>query len=186
MSAAAASSAIRSNPRSVLRKLLGARKAEQPTRVQADPTRTTRKALFKGVAAASRHVLRALIVNTTATEINVEYVSASLRMEVTPQITAEGTIILEVLVENNSPDFVNTAGGIPSIRTQRAQTKVMITDGGTTVIGGIFTVNEGRSEVGVPWFRKLPVFGWLFKQQNITNQNRELLIFITPKIMRIS
>jgi len=75
---------------------------------------------------------------------------------------------------------------VPSIRTQRAQTKVMIADGGTTVIGGIFTINEGQSEVGVPWFRKLPVFGWLFKQQNITNQNRELLIFITPKIMRVS
>jgi len=130
--------------------------------------------------------VRIPIVNTTATEINVEFVSASLRMAVTPQITAEGTIILDVTVENNSPDFVNRAGDIPSIRTQRAQTKVLISDGGTTVIGGIFTVNEGRSEVGVPWFRKLPVFGWLFKQQNITNQNRELLIFITPKIMRVS
>ncbi len=128
--------------------------------------------------------VRIPIVNTTATEINVEFVSASLKMTVTPQITAEGTIILDVIVENNSPDFVNTAGGVPSIRTQRAQTKVLISDGGTTVIGGIFTVNEGRSEVGVPWFRKVPVFGWLFKTQNITNQNRELLIFITPKIMR--
>jgi len=130
--------------------------------------------------------VRIPIVNTTATEIDVEFVSASLRMQVTPQITAEGTIILEVVVENNSPDFVNTAGGIPSIRTQRAQTKVLISDGGTTVIGGIFTINEGQSEVGVPWFRKVPVFGWLFKQQNITNQYRELLIFITPKIMRLS
>ncbi len=128
--------------------------------------------------------VRIPIVNTTATEINVEFVSASLKMEVTPQITAEGTIILDVTVENNSPDFVQTAGGIPSIRTQRAQTKVLISDGGTTVIGGIFTVNEGRSEQGVPWFRKLPVFGWLFKSQNITKQNRELLIFITPKIMQ--
>jgi type IV pilus assembly protein PilQ len=130
--------------------------------------------------------IRIPIVNTTATEINVEFVSASLRMIVTPQITAEGTIILEVEVENNSPDFLQTAGGIPSINTQRAQTKVLIADGGTTVIGGIFVVNEGRSELGVPWFRKLPVFGWLFKTQNITNQNRELLIFITPRIMRLA
>ena len=130
--------------------------------------------------------VRIPIVNTTATEINVEFVSASLRMVVTPQITAEGTVILDVEVENNSPDFVNTAGGIPSIRTQRARTKVLIRDGGTAVIGGIFVVNEGRSEVGVPWFRKIPIFGWLFKQQNITNQNRELLIFITPKIMRLA
>jgi type IV pilus assembly protein PilQ len=130
--------------------------------------------------------VRIPIVNTTATEIAVEFVSASLKMSTTPQITAEGTIILEVIVENNSPDFVNTAGGIPSIRTQRAQTKVLIPDGGTTVIGGIFTVNEGQSEVGVPWFRKIPGFGWLFRAKNITNSNRELLIFLTPKIMRVS
>lgn len=130
--------------------------------------------------------VRIPIVNTTATEINVEFVSASLKMVVTPQITAENTIILDVLVENNSPDFLRTAGGIPSIRTQRAQTKVLINDGGTTVIGGIFTVAENKSESGVPWFRKIPIFGWLFKTQNITNQNRELLIFITPKIMRLA
>jgi type IV pilus assembly protein PilQ len=130
--------------------------------------------------------VRIPIVNTTATEIDVEFVSASLRMVVTPQITAEGTIILDVVVENNSPNFSQTAGGIPSIQTQRAQTKVLISDGGTTVIGGIFTVNEGQSEVGVPWFRKLPVFGWLFKQRSIDNRNQELLIFITPKIMRIT
>jgi len=130
--------------------------------------------------------VRIPITNTTATEIQVEFVSASLLLSVTPQITAEGTIILDVTVENNSPDFVNTAGGIPSIRTQRAQTKVLINDGGTTVIGGIFVVNEGSSEVGVPWFRKIPVFGWLFKQESIQQENRELLIFITPKIVKLS
>jgi type IV pilus assembly protein PilQ len=130
--------------------------------------------------------VRIPVVNTTATEINVEFVSASLRLEVTPQITAEGTIILDVVVENNSPDFVNTVGEVPPINTQRAQTKVLIGDGGTTVIGGIFQVNEGQSEVGVPWFRKVPLFGWLFKTQNITRQNRELLIFLTPKIMKLS
>jgi type IV pilus assembly protein PilQ len=129
--------------------------------------------------------VRIPIVNTTATEINVEFVSASLLLNVTPQITAEGTIILDVVVENNSPDFNNTAAGIPSITTQRAQTKVLIPDGGTTVIGGIFTVQEGESELGVPWFRKLPVFGWLFKNERVTQENRELLIFITPKIVKL-
>ncbi len=129
--------------------------------------------------------VRIPVVNTTATEINVEFVSASLKLTVTPQITAEGTIILEITVENNSPDFNNTVGDVPPINTQRAQTKVLVADGGTTVIGGIFTVNEGSSETGVPWFRKIPVFGWLFKQTNITSENRELLIFITPKIMKI-
>ena len=129
--------------------------------------------------------VRIPVVNTTATEINVEFVSASLKLTVTPQITAEGTIILDITVENNSPDFNNTVGDVPPINTQRAQTKVLVADGGTTVIGGIFTVNEGSSETGVPWFRKIPVFGWLFKQTSLRNENRELLIFITPKIMRI-
>jgi type IV pilus secretin PilQ/predicted competence protein len=130
--------------------------------------------------------VRIPIVNTTATEINVEFVSASLRLAVTPQITAEGTIILDIQVENNSPDFAHSVQATPPINTQRAQTKLLVSDGGTTVIGGIFTVNESRSESGVPWFRKLPIFGWLFKNRNITNENRELLIFITPKIMRVS
>jgi len=130
--------------------------------------------------------VRIPIVNTTATEINVEFVSASLKLAVTPQITAEGTVVLDVEVENNSPDFVNTAASIPSIRTQRAQTVVLVTDGGTTVIGGIFAVTDGRSEIGVPWFRKIPVFGWMFRSQNITKENRELLIFITPKIIKLN
>jgi len=129
--------------------------------------------------------VRIPVVSTTATEINVEFVSASLRLAVTPQITADGTVAMDVIVENNTPDFVNRVGDVPPINTQRAQTKVLVADGGTAVIGGIFTVNEGRSEVGVPWFRKIPGLGWLFKTRNITNENRELLIFITPKIVKI-
>lgn len=126
------------------------------------------------------------IVKTTATEIQTEFVSASLRMKVTPQITADGTVILEIEVNNDQPDFVNSVAGIPSITTQRAKTKVLIGDGGTTVIGGIFTVTEGRSEVGVPFFRKLPGLGWLFRSKKIESHNRELLIFITPRIVKAS
>ena len=129
--------------------------------------------------------MRIPVVSTTATEINVEFVSASLRLAVTPQITADGTVAMDVIVENNSPDFLVNVDGVPGIRTQRAQTKILVADGGTAVIGGIFTINEGNSEVGVPWFRKIPGLGWLFKTRSITNENRELLIFITPKIVKI-
>jgi type IV pilus assembly protein PilQ len=123
------------------------------------------------------------VVNTTATEINVEFISASLKLEVTPQITAEGTIIMQIEVENNSPDFVNRVGDTPAINTQRASTQVMVEDGGTTVIGGVFFLNEGESETGVPGLRKIPGLGWLFKSKNITKENKELLIFITPTIV---
>ena len=129
--------------------------------------------------------VRIPVVSTTATEINVEFVSASLRLAVTPQITADGTVAMDVIVENNSPDFQVNVSGVPGIRTQRAQTKILVADGGTAVIGGIFTINEGTSEIGVPWFRKIPGLGWLFKTRSITNENRELLIFITPKIVKI-
>ena len=61
---------------------------------------------------------------------------------------------------------------------------VLIRDGGTSVIGGIFVVNEGRSEVGVPWFRKIPIFGWLFKNKGVFKRHDELLIFITPRIVK--
>lgn len=123
------------------------------------------------------------VVNTTATEINVEFISASLKLEVTPQITAEGTIIMDIKVENNSPDFNNRVGTTPAINTQRASTRVLVEDGGTAVIGGVFFLNEGESEVGVPGLRKIPGLGWLFRNRNITKQNKELLIFITPKIV---
>ena len=129
--------------------------------------------------------IRIPIVSTTATEINVTFVSASLRLAVTPQITANGTIAMDVTVENNSADLQSRVAGIPPINTQRAQTKILVADGGTAVIGGIFTINEGRSEAGVPGLRKIPGLGWLFKSRNITNENRELLIFITPKIVKI-
>jgi type IV pilus assembly protein PilQ len=129
--------------------------------------------------------VRIPVVNTTATEINVEFVSASLRLSVTPQITAEGTVIMDVTVENNQPDFLNRVGDVPPITTQRAQTKILVGDGGTAVIGGIFVVNEGVSDVGVPWFRKLPGVGWLFRNKVVTNTNRELLIFLTPKILKV-
>lgn len=130
--------------------------------------------------------IRFPIVNTTATEISTEFVAASLRMKCTPQITAEGTVILEVEVENNSPDFVQKVGTVPSINTQRAKTKLLIADGGTTVIGGIYTVNEGRSTLAVPFFSKIPGLGWLFRSKSDTTLNRELLIFITPRIIKAS
>ncbi len=123
------------------------------------------------------------VVNTTATEINVEFISASLKLEVTPQITADDTVILEVKIDNSSPDFVNRVGTTPPIITERAETKILIKNGGTAVIGGIFKLNDAVTEAGVPGLRKLPLLGWLFKNKNITRDNSELLVFLTPRIL---
>jgi type IV pilus assembly protein PilQ len=123
------------------------------------------------------------VVTTTAVEINVQYISASLKLEVTPQITADDTIIMDIDVENNSPDFVNRVGDVPPIITEQAKTQILVRNGSTAVIGGIFKLNESFTESGVPGLMKIPVLGWLFKNRAISKQNTELLVFITPRIL---
>ncbi|MFQ5877868.1 MAG: type IV pilus secretin PilQ [Acidobacteriota bacterium] len=124
------------------------------------------------------------VVSTTATQINVEYISASLKLEVTPQITKERTVIMDVRVENSSPDFVNRVGDVPPIITERAETQILVTDGGTAVIGGIFKMNDSITEASVPGLSKIPGLGWLFRSKSINRKNTELLIFITPRIVK--
>jgi type IV pilus assembly protein PilQ len=124
------------------------------------------------------------VVSTTATQINVEFISASLKLEVTPQITREGTVIMDLKVDNSSPDFVNRVGDVPPILTERAATQVLVGDGGTAVIGGIFKLNDSVTQAGVPGLSKIPGIGWLFRSKSINRKNTELLIFITPRITR--
>ena len=122
------------------------------------------------------------VVSTTATQINVEFISASLKLEVTPQITREGTVIMDLKVDNSSPDFVNRVGDVPPILTERAQTQILVKDGGTAVIGGIFKLNDSVTQAGVPGLQRIPGLGWLFRNKSINRKNTELLIFITPRI----
>ncbi|MEK7798280.1 MAG: type IV pilus secretin PilQ, partial [Acidobacteriota bacterium] len=124
------------------------------------------------------------VVSTTATQINVEFISASLKLEVTPQITKEGTVIMDVRVDNSSPDFINRVGDVPPIITERAQTQILVADGGTAVIGGIFKLNDSVTQAGIPGLSKIPGLGWLFKNKSINRKNTELLIFITPRISK--
>jgi type IV pilus secretin PilQ/predicted competence protein len=122
------------------------------------------------------------IANNT---ITTTYVQASLRMSVLPQITAEGTVILDVEIENNRPNIsILGIGGTPAIDTESARTTLLVDDGGTTVIGGIFTATESYQQGRTPVLHRIPLLGWLFKNTNITRENRELLIFLTPRIIR--
>ena len=122
------------------------------------------------------------IANNT---ITTTYVQASLRMTVLPQITAEGTVIMEVEVENNRPNLsILGIGGTPAIDTESARTTLLVEDGGTTVIGGIFTASENYQQGRTPVLHRIPLLGWLFKNTNVTRENRELLIFLTPRIIR--
>ncbi len=128
---------------------------------------------------------RQIPVQTVANfTVTTRYVNAALELRVTPQITAEGTIIMKIEIRNNAADFANLVNGIPPIITQSASTTVMVKDGGTAVIGGIYRMEDTISRSRVPLLHKIPIIGNLFKSFSRTRQNRELLIFITPRIVR--
>jgi type IV pilus assembly protein PilQ len=103
---------------------------------------------------------------------------------VTPQITASNTVIMRIFVEKASPNYSETSAAqpIPSIDTQRAVTSVLMDDGETTVIGGIYSRNESDSETRTPFLHRVPLLGWLFKTEVRNDDSDELLIFITPRI----
>jgi type IV pilus assembly protein PilQ len=122
------------------------------------------------------------IANNTVT---VTFREAALILRVTPQITAANTVIMRIVVDNSAADFSRVVGGIPPIDTQRANTQVLVADGETTVIGGIYISREQTSQDRTPGLHRLPLLGWLFKRNEFSDESRELLIFITPKIIRL-
>jgi type IV pilus assembly protein PilQ len=116
---------------------------------------------------------------------NVLFKDAILSLTVNPQITPEDNINMKVEVTQDSVGEVinSTAGGIPSINTKKIRTQVLIDNGGTVVIGGVYTQDESLSTPQVPLLGDIPILGWLFKSQTNTNNKRELLVFISPKIL---
>jgi type IV pilus assembly protein PilQ len=124
------------------------------------------------------------IQTTINNTISVQYIDAVLQLEVTPQITAEGTVFMDVLVENTQIDNgIPRVQGIPALDTQAAQTKVTVADGGTVVIGGIIVTQQQTDITEVPIVGSLPIIGYLFRRTNVTVQSQELLFFITPRII---
>jgi type IV pilus assembly protein PilQ len=114
----------------------------------------------------------------------VTYVDAFLRLTVIPQITSEGTIFLNVDVENTTPDFGRTVNGNPTLITQQATTQVLVTDGGTVVIGGVIQTNNSINVSQVPLLGSIPWLGELFKHTTVSTSNQELIFFITPRIIQ--
>jgi type IV pilus assembly protein PilQ len=116
---------------------------------------------------------------------NVLFKKAILSLTVTPQITPDDNINMKVDVTQDSVgEIINTTvGGIPSINTKKISTQVLIDNGGTVVIGGVYLQDEISTTPKVPLLGDIPFFGWLFKNQTDTNSKRELLVFISPKIL---
>jgi type IV pilus secretin PilQ/predicted competence protein len=128
---------------------------------------------------------RQIPVQTVANfTVTTRYVNAALELRATPQITAEGTIIMTIEIQNNAADFANLVNGIPPITMQSAKTTVMVPDGGTTVIGGIYRTEDSVTRERVPFLHQIPILGSIFKNFARTKQSRELLIFISPRIIK--
>ncbi|MHB8708549.1 MAG: type IV pilus secretin PilQ, partial [Desulfuromonadales bacterium] len=122
-------------------------------------------------------------VSDQGTETSFE--NAELKLEVTPEINPDGSVILDIKASNSAVGSIvpTGTGNAISIDEKKAETKVLVRDGQTTVIGGIFVEDERDAATGVPWLKDIPFFGHLFKSSIKTKDRRELLIFITPRIL---
>jgi type IV pilus secretin PilQ/predicted competence protein len=124
------------------------------------------------------------IQTTINNTISVQFIDAVLKLEVTPQITAEGTVFMDVLVENTQIDTgIPRVQGIPALDTESAETKVTVADGGTVVIGGIIISSQRVDIQQTPIVGSIPLIGNLFKRTAVTTTSQELLFFLTPRII---
>jgi type IV pilus assembly protein PilQ len=123
-------------------------------------------------------------LTTSAAGASVSFVQARLSLDVTPHITQDGSVLMQINAQNNQPDPANQgAGGQPGITRKEANTSVLVKDGDTTVIGGIYVRAGSNSSNGLPILSKIPVIGFFFRNSKEAEQKTELLIFVTPRIL---
>ena len=122
------------------------------------------------------------VVSANGTQ--TQFVQADLSLTVTPYVSQRDcAIAMNLNVTKNEPDFVNVgARGDPTILRKEAKTSMLVQDGETSVLGGIYTRNTGLAYKKIPFFGDLPVIGWLFKNRRENDDRTEILVFITPKI----
>ena len=121
---------------------------------------------------------------TTEGTVTTDFIDANLKLTVTPHVTNDGTIKMNVRARKDAPDSTITVQGVPSIDKKEAITEVLVNDNGVVVIAGIYTISKNNNAEGIPLFNKIPLLGWLFKREATEDQRKDLLIFISPKIMK--
>lgn len=114
---------------------------------------------------------------------SVSFKEAALALEVTPQITPDNRIIMEVKVNKDEPDYANALNGVPPIKKNEVNAKVLVNDGETIVIGGVFSNTQTKATDKVPFLGDVPFIGRLFRRDSVTDTKNELLVFLTPRIM---
>jgi type IV pilus assembly protein PilQ len=145
---------------------------------------TPRVTTQNNIAAEMTQGVQIPIQTVSNNTVTVTFRDAALTLRVTPQITAANTVIMQIAVENSQADFSRAVNGIPPINTQRANTSVLVSDGATTVIGGVYVTNQQNQTDRTPGVSRIPLLGWLFRRDAVNDTSTELLIFITPRIIR--
>ena len=161
---------------------LRAIESEGKGRILSTPRVATQNNVEAEITQGSQIPIQTVSNNT----VTVTFKDAALTLRVTPQITASNTVIMRIFVEKAAPNYSQTSAAqpVPSIDTQRAVTTVLMGDGETTVIGGIYTREESDAQVRTPFLHRVPLLGWLFKTDRRLDDSDELLIFITPRIAK--
>ncbi len=121
---------------------------------------------------------------TSSGATTVAFKEAVLQLEVTPHITPDDRVIMDIKVNKDNPDFTRSVLGVPPVDTRSLETSVLVDNGETVVLGGVFERTKSRNVGRVPFFGDLPYVGWAFKQEQVKDQNNELLIFVTPRILK--
>jgi type IV pilus assembly protein PilQ len=117
-------------------------------------------------------------------DAKLEFIDAVLSLKVTPHITTDQSIIMQLEVTRNAPDSsVSTPTGSPAIAKNQAKTETLVKDGQTLVIGGIYTIDKSVRDTRVPYLHRIPVLGAAFKSKEVSDQRKELLIFVTPRVV---
>lgn len=162
--------------------LLSAAETDGLLRIVSTPRVTTQNLTQASIRSGLQIPVQTVANNT----VTVQYVDATLRLQVTPQITAEGTVNLEIDIKKQEAVLAAAVAGANNVPifTRDAQTQLLVRDGGTTVIAGIYQINDQENENRIPGLYKIPIFGSLFKNKGTFKRHDELLIFITPRIVK--
>jgi len=115
---------------------------------------------------------------------SVAFKEAVLQLDVTPAITPDDRIIMDLKVNKDNPDYTNLTLGVPPVNTRAIQTSVLVDNGETVVLGGVYERTQSSQKEQIPWLGDLPILGKIFQRNNKQDQNSELLIFVTPKILK--
>ncbi len=121
---------------------------------------------------------------TTEGTVTTDFIDANLKLTVTPLVTNDGNVKLTIKAKKDAPDTSITVDGVPSIDKKEAITEVLVKDNGVVVIAGVYSIEKSDGTEGIPLFSKIPLLGWLFKREAKEDKRKDLLIFISPKILK--